>query len=73
MSIMAIRKTLTASQRQMTFEASRAENIGHADLAFAIFHAFANEPLTLDDQTKSKNPLWRFTNVRQQSAGIYIR
>ena len=54
MSIMAIRKTLTASQRQMTFEASRAENIGHADLAFAIFHAFANEPLTLDDQTKSK-------------------
>ncbi|WP_407518073.1 terminase large subunit domain-containing protein [Acinetobacter baumannii] len=54
MSIMAIRKTLTASQRQMTFEASRAENIGHADLAFAIFHAFANEPLTLDDQTKTK-------------------
>ncbi|MCO9132732.1 terminase family protein [Acinetobacter baumannii] len=54
MSIMAIRKTLTASQRQMTFEASRAENIGHADLAFAIFHVFANEPLTLDDQTKSK-------------------
>lgn len=54
MSIMAIRKTLTASQRQMTFEASRAESIGHADLAFAIFHAFANEPLTLDDQTKSK-------------------
>lgn len=45
MSIMAIRKTLTASQRQMTIEASRAENIGHSDLAFAIFHAFFNEPL----------------------------
>ncbi|AZC09137.1 terminase [Acinetobacter nosocomialis] len=45
-SLMAIKKTLTASQKQMTFEASRAENIGHADLAFAIFHAFFNEPLS---------------------------
>ncbi|WP_269515724.1 terminase large subunit domain-containing protein [Acinetobacter baumannii] len=53
-SLMAIKKTLTASQKQMTFEASRAENIGHADLAFAIFHAFFNEPLSLDNDGSSK-------------------
>lgn len=53
-SLMGIRKTLTASQRQMTFEASRAENVGHCDLAWALLHALFNEPLTLDDQTKSK-------------------
>ena len=38
----------------MTFEASRAENIGHADLAFAIFHAFFNEPLSLENDGNSK-------------------
>ncbi|HDG9765172.1 terminase family protein [Acinetobacter nosocomialis] len=53
-SLMAIKKTLTASQKQMTFEASRAENIGHADLAFAIFHAFFNEPLSLENDGNSK-------------------
>lgn len=45
----------------MTFEASRAENIGHADLAFAIFHAFFNEPLSLENDGSSKNHQWRFT------------
>jgi len=60
-SLMAIKKTLTASQKQMTFEASRAENIGHADLAFAIFHAFFNEPLSLENDGSSKNHQWRFT------------
>ncbi|MDU7561393.1 MAG: terminase family protein [Acinetobacter baumannii] len=53
-SLMAIKKTLTASQRQMTFEASRAENIGHADLAFALFHALFNEPLSLDNSKQTK-------------------
>ncbi len=53
-SLMAIKKTLTASQKQMTFEASRAENIGHADLAFAIFHALFNEPLSLDNSKQTK-------------------
>ena len=53
-SLMAIKKTLTASQRQMTFEASRAENIGHADLAFAVLHALFNEPLSLDNSKQTK-------------------
>lgn len=44
-SFMAIRKTITASGRQITFEASRSEDISHADLAWATMHALANEPL----------------------------
>jgi uncharacterized protein YjcR len=44
-SFMAIRKTMTASGRQMTFEASRSEEVSHADLAWATLHALANEPL----------------------------
>lgn len=44
-SFMAIRKTTTASGRQITFEANRTEEISHADLAWACMHALANEPL----------------------------
>lgn len=44
-SLMSIKKTLTASQRQMTFTASRSEETGHADLAWALMHALHHEPL----------------------------
>ncbi|WP_461949713.1 terminase large subunit domain-containing protein [Acinetobacter baumannii] len=44
-SLMSIKKTLTASQRQMTFTSGRSEEIGHADLAWALMHAVYNEPL----------------------------
>ncbi|MBV6572904.1 terminase family protein, partial [Acinetobacter baumannii] len=44
-SLMSIKKTLTASQRQMTFTAGRSEEIGHADLAWALMNAVYNEPL----------------------------
>lgn len=44
-SLMSIKKTLTASQRQMTFTAARNDDIGHADLAWALMHAIYNEPL----------------------------
>lgn len=44
-AFMAIRKTTTASGRQVTFEAGRSEDIGHADLAWAVMHALDNEPL----------------------------
>lgn len=44
-SFMAIRKTITASGRQITYEAGRTDTIGHADLAWACMHALANEPL----------------------------
>lgn len=44
-AFMAIRKTVTPSGRQATFEASRSEEVSHADLAWACMHALANEPL----------------------------
>ncbi|MGO1068419.1 terminase ATPase subunit family protein [Lysobacter sp. CA199] len=44
-AFMSIRKTLTATGRQATFEASRSDDIGHADLAWAVMHALDNEPL----------------------------
>jgi uncharacterized protein YjcR len=44
-SFMAIRKTMTASGRQMTFRADRSEQVSHADLAWATLHALHNEPL----------------------------
>lgn len=44
-ALMAIRKTMTASGRQMTFTAGRTDKTGHADLAWALFHALQNEPL----------------------------
>tara|TARA_Y100001949_G_scaffold163033_3_gene156595 strand:+ start:7735 stop:9519 length:1785 start_codon:yes stop_codon:yes gene_type:complete len=44
-SLMAIRKTTTASGRQMTYTAGRTDDTGHADLAWALFHALHNEPL----------------------------
>lgn len=44
-SLMAIRKTVTASGRQFTYTAGRTDETGHADLAWATFHALHNEPL----------------------------
>ncbi|WP_225775922.1 terminase ATPase subunit family protein [Pseudomonas sp. Marseille-Q5115] len=44
-SLMAIRKTVTAGGRQMTYTAGRTDETGHADLAWALFHALHNEPL----------------------------
>lgn len=44
-SFMAIRKTLTASGRQVKYTAGRSEETGHADLAWALMHVLYNEPL----------------------------
>lgn len=44
-ALMAIRKTVTASGRQFTYTAGRNDETGHADLAWALFHALHNEPL----------------------------
>ncbi|TAJ72968.1 MAG: terminase [Sphingobium sp.] len=44
-ALMAIRPTLTGSQRGVTYTAKRNGEIGHADLAWALLHALSNEPL----------------------------
>lgn len=51
-AFMAIKKTMTASGQRVTFEAGRSESISHADLAWAIMHTLANEPL---DEMQSVN------------------
>ena len=42
---MAIRKTVTASGRHITYDASRSAEVGHADLAWSVMHALMVEPL----------------------------
>lgn len=44
-AFMAIRKTITASGRQVTFDAGRTAETGHADLAWACMHALDHEPI----------------------------
>ena len=44
-ALMAIRKTVTQSGKQFTYTAGRNDETGHADLAWALFHAIHNEPL----------------------------
>jgi uncharacterized protein YjcR len=47
-AFMAIRKTLTASGRSVTYDAGRSELAGHADLAWAAMHALDYETLAGD-------------------------
>ena len=44
-AFMAIRKTVTASGRHITYDASRSAEVGHADLAWSVMHALMVEPL----------------------------
>ncbi|ANG93075.1 terminase [Lelliottia amnigena] len=44
-SFMAIRKNMTSSVRSSTYEASRSEEVSHADVAWTTMHALLNEPL----------------------------
>jgi uncharacterized protein YjcR len=44
-SFLSIKKALTRSGAAITFKASRSDDIGHADLAWAIMHILINEPL----------------------------
>jgi len=44
-AFLSIKKALTGSGRAITFKASRSEDSGHADLAWAVMHILINEPL----------------------------
>lgn len=47
-AFMAIKKVLTPSQRHVTYHSGRSDDIGHADLAWAVMHALDNENLAGD-------------------------
>ena len=44
-AFLAIRKTVTASGRHVTYDASRSADVGHADLAWSVMHSLIYEPL----------------------------
>lgn len=52
-SFMAIKKVLTPSGRQATYQAGRSEETSHADIAWATMHALYNEPLEGATSTNS--------------------
>ena len=44
-AFMSIRKTMTPTGKNVTYEAIRTEETGHGDLAWAVMHALDHEPL----------------------------
>jgi len=52
-SFMSIRRSMTPSGNKLTYVASRSEEIGHADLAWACMHALDNEPLEGAERARS--------------------
>ena len=46
-SFCSIHKTLTDSERAVTYKSDRSEETGHADLAWACMHALHHEPLAV--------------------------
>lgn len=50
----SIHKTITSSEKAVTYKADRNEDTGHADLAWALMHALHREPLAIaqgDDES----------------------
>ena len=52
-SFLSIRPELTASGRQLTYKASRSDDTGHADVAWAIMHVLFDE--ALDGEAKKES------------------
>ena len=58
-SFVSIHKTITDSQKTITYKASRSEETGHADLAWAMMHAIHKEPLAIaQGETKSEMDIY---------------
>lgn len=49
-ALMSIHRTATPSGKQITYQASRTEETGHADLAWALMHALDKEGIVSLDQ-----------------------
>lgn len=59
-ALMAIRPTLTASQKGVTYTARRNGEIGHADIAWALLHALSNEPLDVGTESEAAGGTVKF-------------
>lgn len=59
-ALIAIRPTLTGSQKGVTYIAKRDGKIGHADLAWALLHALSNEPLDVGSESEAAGGTVKF-------------
>lgn len=59
-AFMAIRPSLTTSQKGVTYVARRNGEIGHADVAWAILHALSNEPLDVASADEAQGGTVKF-------------
>ncbi len=65
-AFLSIKKALTSSGRAVTFKASRTDDVGHADLAWATMHILINEPL--DGKARPKTRMEIFDGTDEQDA-----
>lgn len=61
-AFMAIRPEITKGGTQVTYVASRAGGTGHADLAWAVMHALAFEPLDITEPASGSSTVEIFDN-----------
>jgi len=59
LAFLAIRQTMTPTGRQMTFQASRSDTTGHADVAWAIMHALDRVDFRDFEDTTGGHPTGR--------------
>jgi uncharacterized protein YjcR len=67
-SFLSIKKALTRSGAAITFKASRSDDIGHADLAWAIMHILINEPL--DGKARPKTRMEIIDGEAEDAANV---
>ncbi|WP_268799054.1 terminase large subunit domain-containing protein [Pseudomonas huanghezhanensis] len=67
-AFLTIKRGATGSG-QITYSASRTDATGHADIAWAVMHALANEPLNVNKKRRSRWSTVEGTHARSQAAG----
>lgn len=67
-AFLTIKRGATASG-QITYSASRTDATGHADVAWAVMHALANEPLNVNKKRRSRWSTLEGSHARSQAAG----
>lgn len=77
-AFLTIKRGATGSG-QITYSASRTDATGHADIAWAVMHALAHEPLNVNKKRRSRWSTLEGSHARSQaaessqSAGVQLR
>lgn len=66
-AFLTIKRGATTSG-QITYSASRTEATGHADIAWAVMHALANEPLNINKKRRSRWSTLEGSHERSQAS-----